>query len=77
MNVGQLIEELSALNPDLPVGLVYDGADRIDVECVWLARKGSVLLSDSGHTVYETEDRPESAPTTEEDRYWMTDGGQE
>lgn len=73
MKVSELIEKLSDFDPDREVSIVFDGADRMDVQKVWYAVKGSVLLSDANHTVYNTRDRPPYAPTTEEDPYWSTE----
>ena len=73
MKVSELIEKLQQFNPEKEIGIVFDGADRMDVQCVWLSRNDRVLISDLGHTVYSTEDRPENAPTEKEQTYWQTD----
>lgn len=73
MKVSELIKKLSIYTADTEVGIVFDGAHRMDLQCIWLSRKGIVLLCDENHTVYDTEDRPSNAPTIEEKRYWSTD----
>ena len=72
MIVKELIEKLSAFDPQLKVSIVFDGADRMNVEKVWLSRKGNVLLSDGNHFIYYNEDRPIDAPTERERKYWST-----
>lgn len=72
MIVKELIAELSKMPPDAKVGYVWDGAARSWVDNVWLARSGDVLLAYGGAEVYNTEDRPPSAPVSEDKRYWNT-----
>ena len=75
MKVRELIAQLSKLPPDAKVAYVWDGEARSEVEYVWLARSGDVLLAYGDAVVYETENRPSSAPTSEDDRYWGTPEG--
>jgi hypothetical protein len=70
MNVAQLIERLKEMPQDAPVCHLWDGALRTSIEHVWLARGGSVATADFEQVCYDTEDRPEDAPTSEQDRYW-------
>jgi len=72
MKVSSLIQKLSALPPEAEVGYVWDGEVRSNVEFVWLARDGSVVLADYGHVLYSDLQRPFDAPTTMENRYWRT-----
>lgn len=72
MKVQQLIAQLSTLPPDADVVAVWDGAARNGINVVWLARSGTVCLGDEGAVVYDTEDRPASAPTTAQDAFWAT-----
>jgi len=72
MNVRELIDALKDLNPEAKVGMVWDGANRTDVDVVYMSRSGEVCLSWFGQTVYETEDRPVHAPTREQEQYWKT-----
>jgi len=55
---------------DSEVKILYDGAARADVDYIYLARNGNVILTDASESVYHTEDRPETAPTSEEKQYW-------
>lgn len=72
MKVSELIVALSGMPQDADVGIIYDGGERLSCESIYLARSGRVLLTDSGEVVYGTEDRPATAPTEKEDRYWRT-----
>ena len=72
MKVRDLIAQLSEQDLDAEVGIVFDGADRMDTVVLWKARSGRVLLSD-GDVVYHTEDRPNSAPSEEADKYWRAE----
>jgi len=74
MNVQKLIEELSKYPSDLKVGVVFDGAHRMDIQNCWLSRKGDILVG-SNDAVYCTEDRPSDAPTTEENEFWEISDG--
>lgn len=65
MNTKQLIEKLSYLPPEAVVGYVWDGEVRSIVEYVWLARDGSVVLSD-GEVPYSTDSRPKGSKTEAE-----------
>jgi hypothetical protein len=59
MTVAQLINKLGDLPLDAKVGIIYDGADRMDLENVWLAQSGRVLLGDrEPDDVYHAEDKP-------------------
>lgn len=60
MKVRELIEKLSALPQDANVGIIYDGANRIDLEIVWLSHKGDVVVSARDTFVYYEEDQPVS-----------------
>ncbi len=69
MKTHELIQKLLQLPQDAEVSIVYDGADRMDVDHIWLSQKGSILLSGSNNPIYETEDRPEGVPS---DRFYST-----
>lgn len=59
MTVAQLINKLGDLPLDARVGIIYDGAHRIDVENIWLAVSGFVLIGDrEPDEVYQAEDKP-------------------
>jgi hypothetical protein len=48
----------------------YDGALRVDINRVWLARSGYVGLGRDDEVLYYTEDRPEHAPDEARTPYW-------
>lgn len=72
MKVADLIAQLQAMPQDANVCLVYDGAARGDVECVWVSNLRDVLLSERGEPVYYGNDRPVGAPSEAEDPHWKT-----
>lgn len=72
MTVAELIETLKAMPSDARVFHAWDGAARTEIEHVWVARSGNVITADSGEVVYDTDDRPVTAPTAEQNRYWST-----
>ena len=71
MNVSQLIVELQKMPKDSEVLMIWDGASRSDVDYVWNARSGAVILCDRGDAVYYDMDRPESAPKESENPRWQ------
>ena len=74
MKVHELIATLGTLPREADVQVVWDGAARSDVRHAYLSRKGSVMLADAGEVVYDDADRPETAPSVAEARYWRTPG---
>lgn len=72
MNVAQLIEALKGMPLDAPVAQLWDGGIRSFAQYVYLARTGVVVIADAGMEVCDTDDRPESAPTAEENPHWGT-----
>ena len=70
MKVKELRNILSVMPHNAQVGIVYDGSDRLNLEAVWLARSGRILVSAGYEPVYNTDDRPHIAPTQQEERYW-------
>jgi len=74
MTVFELIRKLKQLPSDMPVGIVYDGMDRLDLEYLWISRSGRVLVSND-QAVYSDEDRPRDAPSNTIDGYWSPADG--
>lgn len=74
MTVAELIAALSTLPPAARVLMAYDGAARNDVDFVWLARSGEVVLAEAGEYLDNTDDRPAEAPTADVERYWCPPG---
>ena len=72
MNVKQLIEKLKKMPPSAEVMHLWDGATRTSIEHVWLSVSGYVVTADFDEVCYYQSDRPVSAPTEEECRYWKT-----
>ena len=72
MKVKELIKELSQMPQDAEVAHIWDEALRTNIELVWLSKSGIVATSDFGMVVYNDEDRPISAPTEKEDKYWIS-----
>lgn len=70
MTVEKLIEELSRMPKKADVGIIYDGFLGDEISDVWLARNGTVAISDGSNAVYRTAHRPEDAPTADEEPYW-------
>ena len=61
MTVKDLIAALEKQPPDAKVKVIWDGAARTEVEVVYFARNGSVMLAETGDTVYGDDERPEGA----------------
>jgi len=72
MTVKELAEKLSTMSPDAEVAMLWDGAARGSVDHVWVAHSGQVVMSGCRDVVYETRDRPASAPTSREQQFWYT-----
>lgn len=72
MKVKELIKKLSQMPQDAKVAHIWDGAIRTNIELVWLSRGGIVATCDFGMVVYADENRPMSAPTEKEVRYWYS-----
>lgn len=74
MTVKQLITVLHTMPPDARVVQLWDGSARTTIELVWLARDGTVVTADFNEKCYQTETRPKSAPTQDEEPYWQSPG---
>lgn len=70
MNVSQLIIELQKMPQDSEVRMIWDGASRSEVDYVWRAQSGAVILCECEDMVYYDNDRPESAPSAKENPFW-------
>lgn len=70
MKVKALIETLSELPQDADVELLWDGATRSTADGAYLAKSGKVVIGPSGEPAYSDDDRPDGAPTKEEDPYY-------
>lgn len=70
MTKRELIEKLEGLPDDAEVKYIWDGHARTTAEEVWESRSGDIMIAGSGDVVYGTEERPEEAPTREEDQHW-------
>lgn len=71
MKVREMIAALSTMPPEAEMGVIWDGGCRSGAEYVWLAKGGMVLIADGNDVVYDDDDRPLSAPTPEQERYWQ------
>lgn len=58
MTANRLIKVLETMPGDAEVEMVYDGAARADVNCVWVAASGHVLLADIDERCLYRHDRP-------------------
>lgn len=72
MNVARLIGILRLLPPEATVVRLYDGAARGEIDVVYLARSGKVIVAPFGEPAYDDEDRPTTAPTEAQESYWHT-----
>lgn len=72
MKVHELITALQAMPLDADVLHLWDGGARTVINVVWLSRDGRVITSDYGMLCYPNNDRPPTAPTTDEELYWKT-----
>lgn len=71
MTVKQLINSLTNFPSNLEVGFIYDGGDRADILELFISKGGKLLMTGDRDTpIYNTEDRPLSAPTEEEVKYY-------
>jgi len=74
MMVKQLINALIRLPQDVKVSYMYDGIGTINVEHVWISRAGEAVICGEGEPVYDSENRPEAAPTEQDDPDWSPAG---
>jgi len=58
MTVKKLIEALEKMPKDVRVGVLWDGAVRSDVQFVWVANSGIVVLADGDEYTTYPEDFP-------------------
>jgi hypothetical protein len=58
VKVSELRLRLATLPDDAEVKGIYDGADRLHIEYVWLARSGEVMLADQDAPVYSFSNLP-------------------
>lgn len=72
MNAKDLITALQAMPQEAEVTHLWDGCARTVINHVWLSRGGKVVTADSHMVCYDGEDRPETAPTQAQSRYWTT-----
>ena len=70
MKVKDIIKKLLDMPQDAEMGHLWDGAVRSHVDTIYLAKSGTVVGAPEGEPAYYDEDRPEKAPTHEEDPYW-------
>lgn len=70
MTVSQLIECLEKLPQNAEIGVIYDGAMRMGVDTAFLTKDNSVALYEFGDMIYYDNNRPKSAPTEQEDKYF-------
>lgn len=72
MKVPELIKVLKLMPSNAKVYHLWDGEARTEIKHVYLARSGNVITADDRQVAYCNEDRPISAPTSDEDQYWET-----
>lgn len=72
MNVQQLIDHLQKLPPKAEVFSLYDGHCLLIIECVFMSKKGVVIIMNGDAIVYHDDHRPIGAPTEKEVPYWET-----
>ena len=75
MTVGDIIEVLKTMPQDAKMGHLWAGAVRTCVDVVYLSKTGVVVGAPNGEAAYYDEDRPDGAPTREQDRYWAPGQG--
>jgi hypothetical protein len=70
MKVAELVAQLSQLPQDADLGIHYDGCDRMNLDAVWLARSGRVIVGSLIQApVYDLEDRTVDSVQHDSDRY--------
>ena len=67
MKVWELISALEKMPPNAKVRGAYDGAPRLEINSLWLARSGIVVLTERGQVIYDADDRPADSPN---EPYW-------
>ena len=70
MNVRVLISALSSMPLETKVVCVWDGEPRSDIDDLWLAKDGYVVLISKNESCYSDGARPKDAPTSKERPYW-------
>lgn len=70
MTVKEIIKALLEMPQDAEMGHLWDGAVRSMVDVVYLGRNGTVVGAPEGEPAYYNDDRPEDAPSSEEEPYW-------
>lgn len=70
MTVKEVMAILATMPPDAPMGCLWDGGMHSTIDGVYLAKSGYVIVGSSDKPAYSDEDRPENAPTSEQDPYW-------
>lgn len=72
MIVSELIHLLQQQDPNDSIMVVYDGLPRMIPCKVWKSAEGQTLIADDEMVIYNTEDRPVYAPSTEQEAFWDT-----
>lgn len=70
MTTKELIDVLTPLPPEAPVGLLWDGAVRSNADGAYLSQGGVVVIGPDWEMAYDDEDRPVGAPTEKEDPFF-------
>ena len=71
MIVSEVIKALSRMPQEAEVMGLYDGALRLSVDAVYQSRSGYVALAAFHEPIYHDMDRPISAPSVAENRFWL------
>lgn len=72
MKVTELIDLLEDLPLYADVHILFDGDERGDVDCVFLAKNGMVMVASENEPIYGDEARPVKAPTESDDPNYRT-----
>jgi hypothetical protein len=66
----ELIKQLKKLPKNAIVNALWDGEPRTEINAVWLANNGEIILCDNDDLVYSDMSRPKSAPKAADDPFW-------
>ena len=70
MTVMDLIAKLQKSPGNASVCYMYDGVETLSVDAIWLAVNGEVVMAEKGSSVYQTENRPCTAPDAYKKIHW-------
>lgn len=72
MNVKELISQLKKHDESINVGILYDGAVRLDVDIVFESNSNEIVLTGFDQAIYDDESRPKGSVSEKDKKVFYT-----